>query len=87
MRAALPGHSVAVGRETVAVLRMALALHRATKGLFDVTIGRQLVSSGFLPRDSVEHLGRFRGTSADIAIVDDTHVRIGRRVLIDLGGI
>ncbi|WP_337847896.1 FAD:protein FMN transferase [Sphingomonas sp.] len=87
LRAAMPGEMIAVDRETIAVLRMALAFYEATDGLFDVTIGRQLVSSRFLPKDGLGHLNRFNGTSADIAIVDDTQVRIGRRVLIDLGGI
>ena len=87
LRAAMPGQTVEVDRETVAVLRMALGFFEATNGLFDVTIGRQLVSSRFLPKEGLGHLSRFNGTSADIAIVDDTHVRIGQRVLIDLGGI
>lgn len=87
LRAAMPGHTVAVNRETVAVLRTALDLYDATNGLFDVTIGRQLVRGGFLPREGLGHISRFKGTSADIAILDDVHVRIDQRVLIDLGGI
>lgn len=69
------------------MLRMARAFFEATDGLFDVAIGRQLVGSRFLPKEGLGHLNRFRGTSADISIVDDTRVRIDRRVLIDLGGI
>lgn len=87
LRAAQPGQAVVVDRETVAVLRMALAFFEATDGLFDVAIGRQLVGSRFLPREGLGNLNRFNGTSADISIVDDTHVQIERRVLIDLGGI
>lgn len=87
LRVANRGETVEVDRETVAVLRMAVALHGATNGLFDVAVGRQLVRSRFLPRDGVVHLGRFRGTTADIEIVDDRHVRLAQRVLIDLGGI
>ncbi|MEO6717547.1 MAG: FAD:protein FMN transferase [Novosphingobium sp.] len=87
LRAARPGEAVEVDRETAAVLRLAIAFHGATDGLFDVTIGRQLVRSRFLPRDGIIHLGRFRGTTADIEVLDDRHVRLAQRVLIDLGGI
>lgn len=87
LREVRSGKTIRVTRETVAVLRIALTIFRASGGLFDVTIGRQLVSSRFLPRVGREHLSRYIGTSADISIVDDTHVQINRPVLIDLGGI
>lgn len=70
--AAMPGQTVAVSRETVAVLSTALDLYDATDGLFDVTIGRQLVRT-------------FEPVQADqrgYCILDDIHVRIGQRVLI-----
>lgn len=87
LRCAAPGEIVAVDAETVSVLRMAIVLHEATDGLFDVAVGRALVRSGFLPRDGIEHLSRYTGTTADIEVIDDRHVRCRRRLLIDLGGI
>jgi FAD:protein FMN transferase len=87
LRAAAPKEIVAVAPETVAVLRIAADLHLASGGLFDVTVGRQLVGSGFLPRHGIGHLSRYSGTANDIEILDDYHIRLHRLVLIDLGGI
>lgn len=87
IRNALPGDRVAVDRETVEVLRTALALYEATGGLFDVAVGRRLVRSGFLPRREIGSLRQYDATAADIGIEDDTHIRLQRRILIDLGGI
>ena len=87
LRAAMPGDVVAVDRETIAVLRMAIAFHQVTGGLLEVAVGRELVRSGFLPRKDIGRLSRFPGDTADIEIVDDRHVRCKRRLLIDLGGI
>ena len=81
------GDLVAVDAETVAVLRLAARLFADSGGLFDVTIGRQLVASGFLPRVGAHPLSRFAGNATDIEIVDGAHVRCRRPVLIDLGGI
>ncbi len=87
LRAAAPGEAMEVDAETVKVLRLALDLFHATDGLFDVTTGRQLVRAGFLPRAGIARLAAFPGTSANIEVVDDHHVRLARRVLIDFGGI
>lgn len=87
LREATPGTVVEVDEETVAVLRTAIALFRETSGLFDVGVGRNLVSNGFLPRDGLSRLDHYCGTVADIEIVDDRHVRSHRSLLIDLGGI
>lgn len=87
LRAAAPGEVVEVDHETASVLRIAVSLHEATDGLFDVAVGRALVRGGFLPREGIDRLRDFPGTTADIEVVDDRHVRCKRRVLIDLGGI
>lgn len=87
LRAASAGAAVILDADTVAVLKIAAELHRATDGLFDVTIGRQLVRNGFLPRTSSTDLARFSGTTRDIEIIDDTSIRLHRPMLIDLGGI
>lgn len=87
IRNATPGERVAVDRETAEVLRTALSLHAATGGLFDIAVGRQLVRGGFLPKGTIGPLGQYDATTADISIEDDTHIRLKRRILIDLGGI
>lgn len=87
LRRAVPGQTVTVDRETVAVLRMAIALYDATDGLFDVAVAPRLVQSGFLPKDGIGRLEEFDGTAADIVIEDDAHIHLKRRILLDLGGI
>ena len=81
------GQVVPVDPETIAVLRLAARLYVDSDGLFDVTIGKRLVASGFLPRISAHPLRHFSGTAADIEIVSDTQIICHRPVLIDLGGI
>lgn len=87
LRDAPPGAVVAVDAETVRVLRLAIELYHASDGLFDISIGRQLVATKFLPRVMLHPLTYFNGTTADIEIVDDTHIICKRPMLIDLGGI
>lgn len=87
LRKAHPGMTVEVAPETVEVLRIALDFYRDSNGLFDVTIGRELVRSGFLPQPEGSIWSRHQGTSADIEIVDDYRVRCHKPMLIDLGGI
>ncbi|WP_221792584.1 FAD:protein FMN transferase [Aquisediminimonas sediminicola] len=87
LRDAPAGVPVAVDRNTVAVLRVARELYDRSDGLFDVTIGRELVRDGFLPRVSALHLGRYTGCAVDIEIIDDQNVCCHRPMLIDLGGI
>ena len=87
LRHAPVGSSVAVDGETVEVLRLAARLHERSRGLFNVTVAKGLVSDGFLPRPNGYDLRRCSGTAADIEIIDDTHIRCRRALLIDLGGI
>lgn len=87
LRQSRTGMTVEVAPETVEVLRVALGLYRDSNGLFDVTIGRELVRSGFLPRPEGPIPSCHPGTSADIEIVDDRRVRCHEAMLIDLGGI
>lgn len=87
LRRAPAGTAVKVAPATVEVLRVALYLHRESGGMFDVTIGRELVRSGFLPRPEGPLPSSHPGTSADIEIIDDCHVRCHMPMLIDLGGI
>ena len=87
LRTANAGEMVEVDADTVTVLRIAADLNQSTDGLFNIAIGRQLVRTRFLPRIGADHLAQFNGAVSDIEIVDDRHVRLHRRVLIDLGGI
>lgn len=87
LRIARPGQAVEVAPATIEVLRTALELHRETNGLFDVTVGRELVRGGFLPQPEGLKAAHCSGTSADIEIVDECRVRCHRPMLIDLGGI
>lgn len=87
LRAAPPGENVVVDPQTVEVLRAAIALHEASEGLFDVSIGRALVEMQFLPGDGLAELSRYTGTTNDIRIVDRIRVACRRPVLLDLGGI
>jgi thiamine biosynthesis lipoprotein len=87
LRRAPAGSLVEVDVETVTVLRIAAMLHQRSGGLFDVAIGARLVATGFLPRPSGIALRTMVGTAGDIEIVDDSHVRCHRPLLIDLGGI
>ena len=87
LRNAISGELIEVDADTVIVLRVAADLHEKTGGLFNIAIGRQLVRTRFLPRMAADHLAQFNGNASDIEIVGDCHVRLRRRVLIDLGGI
>ncbi len=87
LRRAPAGSVVKLDPATVFVLTEALRLHRESGGLFDVTVGRQLVEAGFLPLCETHNADSFRGTCADITIVDDQRVTLGAKMLIDLGGI
>jgi len=86
-RTAQPNEIIELAPATVAVLQIAADLHSASRGLFNVAVGRQLIRTRFLPRMNTIHLNRFQGNMNDIEIIDDDHVRFGRRTLIDLGGI
>jgi FAD:protein FMN transferase len=81
------GRLIEVSAATVSVLRVAALLHAETEGLFDVTIGRELVEAGLLPTPPGVRLTEFSGRFADLEIVDDIHIRCHRPMLIDLGGI
>ncbi|HEX7948684.1 MAG TPA: FAD:protein FMN transferase, partial [Phenylobacterium sp.] len=87
LRRARAGDVVEVDRATAQVLRLAGELFAATGGLFDVGVGRALAEAGFLPRDGLGVLAAYPGDGGDIEVLDDTHIRLARRTLVDLGGI
>lgn len=87
LRKARPDSVTTVAPETAEVLACAIALHGQSNGLFDVTVGRRLVRSGFLPRDGLVHVNRFPGRMTDISFSGPCQVRQDRIALIDFGGI
>lgn len=79
------GGTVHVDRRTADVLRAAGALHRASGGVFDVSVGGDLASRGALPRHW--SLPGRAGFGTDILVGDDDVISFVRPLWIDLGGI
>jgi len=78
------GVSVTLDRATVCVLRLARAMMRASGGLFDCTVGAQLVAWARLPDLGVA--AQLSGRADDI-VIDGTTVRLAAPVLVTLDGI
>jgi thiamine biosynthesis lipoprotein len=87
LRRAPAGSITKVDPATATVLRFAMQLYEQSGGLFDVTVGRKLVRSGFLPKPEVGHLNRFCGSADDINFVGPCEIHQNKPSLIDLGGI
>jgi thiamine biosynthesis lipoprotein len=68
------------------VLQCAQKLSRATHGLFDISIGHELVRMGYLPRLSSPR-PNIKGDFRDIELLPGHRVRFRRPLCIDLGGI
>ncbi len=77
--------SVKVHRWTWRVLKSAQEFSRKSQGVFDITLGRQLVKWNYLPR--LNRLPCSKGSWQDIVLEDECTVRFRRSVLVDLGGI
>lgn len=73
-----------ISKDMWAVLSQALSLSALTDGLFDVSIGQELVAQGSLPN----HLARrpSTGTWKDI-VLDEEQIFFKQPLLLDLGGI
>ena len=71
---------------TRGVLRRAIALHRCTRGQFDIAIAPVLTRGGWLPRTAGQRAAP-RATCADIVLLPRRRVRFLRPLRIDLGGI
>lgn len=68
------------------VLRLALALSRASGGLFDVTVGGELVRRGVLPDHGFGAVEP-RGGSGAVELLPGRRVRLRRPVVLTLDGI
>lgn len=86
MRETPAGEAIRVSRLTVEVLKLALDLYRKSGGIFDVSVGRELVRDGFLPRPE-RGWKNTSGQLPDLQILDECSVLLHRPLLIDLGGI
>lgn len=81
------GEAVLCDRQTIDVIRLAKSLYRKSGGLFDICTAPRLVRDGFLPSGHCAPLRSYDGCPDDIELLDETGLRLHRRVLIDLGGI
>ncbi len=81
---------IAVDARTLLVLRRALQFAALSSGAFDVTVARELVELGLLPRPRggcAADLPDAGASWRDIELLDDGRVRFHRPLWIDLGGI
>lgn len=76
---------VRVSPLTFAVLHAAQRFHRASQGLFDCTVARELVAWQLLPGELPEV--SLTGGMEDVLMLPDCHVSFRRPLLLDLGGI
>lgn len=83
---AAANRAIRVHHYTFEALRYAQQLSHESDGCFDVTVGRQLVQVGLLPKRfrSEESAG---GTWEDIQLLDRQRVRLRKPLCLDLGGI
>ena len=71
---------------TYDVLVQARRLYEASDGLFDCTVGADLVDRGLLPRHH-RSVKSSDATFADVELLEDHHVAYRRPLCLDLGGI
>lgn len=77
-------HECAISNEMKDVLSQALKLSEITDGLYDITIGSELVKKGFLSDKSIRVDDD--GSYKDI-LINGNKVKFNRRIELDLGGI
>jgi thiamine biosynthesis lipoprotein len=78
---------VAVHPHTLAVLRHALEVSRNSNGVFDITVGAELVARRVLPRPPTAPEPDPEASWYDIELLRGGRVRFARPLWIDLGGI
>lgn len=84
---AAAGETVTLDPRTVEVFACALELARESRGIFDVTVGAELVAGGVLPPPSSQAVPDPGGSWRDIEILGPDRIRLHRRLWADLGGI
>jgi FAD:protein FMN transferase len=80
-------HAVHVDPLTTSVLKWAQRLAALSNGAFDLTVARELVEFGFLPRPRSRYVPDSAASWRDIELLGDQRVRFHRPLWIDLGGI
>lgn len=78
---------VLVHAHTFEVLRCAVSIAKNTNGIFDPTIGRQLVTWGYLPEPEHSDTPDPAASWRDIELLEGNKVKFYRPLWIDLGGI
>lgn len=86
LHGAPPGQWVTVDAMTLEVLAESSRLAEQSEGVFDVTVGGQLVREGVLPSTCGTHAADPCATWRDVEL-SDTQARLHRPLRIDLGGI
>ena len=79
-------HAVVVDAGTMAVLRLARMLHRATVGAFDVAVAPVLARGGLLPARAASQSAGVRNM-AEVELLPGHQVRTSKPTSLDLGGI
>lgn len=87
LHATMPGEAVGVDARTFSVLVMAQDVAAVSHGVFDVSVGAQLVGLGLLPRPRSPFQPVGKATWRDIELLVGDRVRLRRPLWIDLGGI
>jgi thiamine biosynthesis lipoprotein len=77
-------HKCIISDEMCDVLSQALRMSELTKGLYDISIGGELVKNGFLPEQATR--SDKKANFKDI-LIDGNKVKFSKRLQIDLGGI
>jgi len=81
-------HEVPVSAQTYHVLKRAKEFYERTQGVFDITVGPQLIGKGLLPRHAYFKINKdYAGRTGDIELLPGNVVRFLRPLIIDLGGI
>ena len=76
---------VTIDRWTAKALKKARVLFEATDGLFDCTVGHELMRSGRLPSQGLRHVES--GSFSAVELMSDNCVRFSAPIAIDLAGI
>ncbi|MFT6333025.1 MAG: thiamine biosynthesis lipoprotein [Lentimonas sp.] len=77
-------HSCAISDEMREVIGQALEISKLTDGIYDISIGSELVKNGFLPNRSIEF---DEDASFKDIFLDGNKIKFNKRMQLDLGGI
>jgi len=81
------GFSIECDKHTIEVISIARSLYEDSDRHFDICTASELVRYGYLPDSGFHRAGVADGSPEDIVIESKRHIRLGKRLTIDLGGI